>query len=98
MIAKDAEFDIVVSGVAYDVISARADFVQEIGCACGDLADWGGDGVGAADADGLVHVAHDGKCVEWSWVCFESTSCSKRCSKLVSQALGNKPRKSGLLS
>ena len=69
VVAEKAELHIVVSGAAYDVVSARADFMQEVGCACGDVADWGGDGVGAADADGLVHVAHDGRCIGCSWVC-----------------------------
>lgn len=62
VVAEKAELDIVVSGAAYDVVPARADFVQEVGCAWGDVADWSGDGVGAADADGFVHVAHDGRC------------------------------------
>ena len=69
VVAEKAELDIVVSGAAYDVVPARADFVQEVGCAWGDVADWGGDGVGAADADGFVHVAHDGRCIWYIWVC-----------------------------
>lgn len=34
--------------------------MQEIGRASGVATHWGGDCVGAADADGLVHVAHGG--------------------------------------
>ena len=60
MVAEEAELNTVVSDVANDVVFARADFMQEVGRARGDVADWGGDGVGAADADGLVHVAHGG--------------------------------------
>ena len=66
VVAEDAKLDTVMSGVAYDIVSARADFVQEIGSVCGDVADWGGNGVRAADADGLVHVAHYGKCMGYS--------------------------------
>ena len=42
-----------------DIVSARADFVQQVRCARREMSDWGGDGVRAANADGLVHVAHD---------------------------------------
>lgn len=45
--------------MADNVVPAGADFVQEVGRAGGEAADRGGDRVGAADADGLVHVAHD---------------------------------------
>lgn len=44
--------------MAYDVVPARANLVKQVRCARGDMPNWGGEGVGAADADGLVHVAH----------------------------------------
>ena len=62
MVAEDAELDSVMSHVAYNIVLARADFVQEVRAARGNLADWGGGGVRAADADGLIHVAHGSKC------------------------------------
>ncbi len=42
----------------YDVASAGADFGEEVRRAGGEVADGGGGGVGAAEADGLVEVAH----------------------------------------
>ena len=60
MVAEEAKLNTVVSDVANDVVFARADLMQEVGRARGDVADRRGDGVGAADADGLVHVAHGG--------------------------------------
>lgn len=58
LVAEEAELDTVVSGMAYDIVSARADFVKQVRCAWREVADWGGGGVGAADANRLVHVAH----------------------------------------
>lgn len=46
--------------MAYDIVSARANLVKQVRRARGDMPDWGGEGVGAAGADGLVHVAHAG--------------------------------------
>lgn len=50
-VAEDAELGTVVSGVAYDIVSAGADFVEEIGRVRREAADWRGGGVGAAYAD-----------------------------------------------
>ena len=60
MIAKEAELNPVISDVTHEVVFAGADLMQEVGGARGDVAEGRGDGVGAADADGLVHVAHGG--------------------------------------
>ena len=65
MVAKEAELNIVVSDMAHDVVFSRADFMQDVGRARGDVADGRGNGVGAADADGLVHVAHGGLMCVW---------------------------------
>ena len=37
------------------------------------MPDGSGDGVGAADADGLVHVAHDGDWMGGSWAGAEAS-------------------------
>ncbi len=51
----------------YDVASAGADFGKEVRGAGGEVADGGGGGVGAAEADGLVEVAHwIGRNFAWS--------------------------------
>ena len=63
IVAEEAELNSVESDVAHDVVFARADFMQEVRRARGDVADRGGDDVGAADADGLVHEAHGDVCV-----------------------------------
>ena len=50
------------SGAADDIVSARADFVKQVRCVRGETPDRSSEGVRAADADGLVHVAH-GDCM-----------------------------------
>ena len=62
LVAEEAELDTVVSSTADDIVSARADFVKQVRCMRGETADWSSEGVRAADADGLVHVAH-GDCM-----------------------------------
>lgn len=69
MVAEDAELDSVVSRVTYNIVLAGAEFVQEVRGARGNLANRGCGDVRAADADGLIHVAHGGKCIRPRRVC-----------------------------
>ena len=69
IVAIETELNTMVSDVAHDVVFARADFMQDVGRAGRDVADGGGDGVRAANADGLIHVAHGGLACVWVCVC-----------------------------
>lgn len=82
MITEDAEFDSVVSHVAYNIVLTRANLVQKVRGARGNLADWGCGDVRAADADGLVHEAHGCKCIRPGWVDGKVMAWLEMCSKM----------------